>query len=238
MPYLPGRNPLKEILLAKPENIKQVFTSLKNPDKKCRELLDKVAKQGISVINKDSAELDQLSEKVVHQGIVTEIKERNIFLLKDFLKQKKNSKKLLVLDNILDPQNFGSILRAAECFGVDGVIFCANRSSGITATVAKASVGASELVNLIQVSNLANAIDELKKHEFWVIAAATGKKAESISDFNFPKKTALILGAEGAGVQPLLLKKSDFQVYIPMLGQIDSLNVSQAAAVFLASQIS
>ena len=138
-----------------------------------------------------------------------------------------------MLDSIFDPQNFGSLLRSAECFGVDGVIWSKNRGCELTPVVSKASVGASELLPLLCVSNLAETMRKFKKNGFWIVTAEIGEEAKSLDSFDFPEKTLLIMGSEGKGVQKLLSKEADSKVYLPMYGQIDSLNVSQAASVLL-----
>ena len=154
--------------------------------------------------------------------------------MKNFLNTVSDSSLILILDSIFDPQNFGSILRASECMGADAVIYSKNRGSSLTPSAAKASSGASELIPLIEVSNLAETVRKLKKNDYSVITAEIKKEAKDIRHFSFPKKTALIMGSEGKGVQPLLSKMADCSVYIPMFGKIDSLNVMQAAVVFLA----
>ncbi|MCP5504641.1 MAG: 23S rRNA (guanosine(2251)-2'-O)-methyltransferase RlmB [Chlamydiales bacterium] len=141
---------------------------------------------------------------------------------------------VLMCDAIQDPQNFGSILRAAECFGVDAVIYSTNRNVALTPVVSKASVGASEIVPLIPVSNLVDTLKKFQDAGYFSVATEISDKAEALDSFVFPEQTLLMIGAEGPGIQPLLSKKSDFHLYIPMKGSIDSLNVSQATAVLLS----
>ena len=140
-----------------------------------------------------------------------------------------------MLDSIMDPHNFGAILRAAECFGVDAVLWSKNRGCDITPVVAKVSVGASELLPLVPVSNLAQALERLKDAGVWSIAADVSPEAQPIDQFEFPTKSLILLGSEGEGLQPLLLREAEFKITIPLHGKIDSLNVSQAAAVMLAA---
>jgi 23S rRNA (guanosine2251-2'-O)-methyltransferase len=105
----------------------------------------------------------------------------------------------------------------------------------ITPAVTKVSAGASELLPLCSVSNLRNALLELKRAGFWVCVAGVGSSAQSIYDVELPEKVVVVLGSEGRGVQPLIQKEADLLLEIPMLGRIDSLNVAQATAVFLAT---
>ncbi len=183
---------------------------------------------------RSASELSKLVGSDSHQGIVAEVKRREPLPLKTFLAEEHSF--VLMCDSIADPHNFGAILRAAECFGVDAVVYSKNRNVALTPVVSKVSMGASELVPLIEVSNLADTLKKLQDGGFWAVAAEVKEGAQPLGQFTYPEKTVLILGAEGRGVQPLLSKRADMSVYIPMKGQIDSLNVSQATAVLLAAR--
>jgi 23S rRNA (guanosine2251-2'-O)-methyltransferase len=127
----------------------------------------------------------------------------------------------------------GAILRLAECFQVDAVMSSKNRGVDITPTVSKASSGASELVPIVMVSNLADSILRLKDEGYEVVIADANPKASSLLTFEFPKKCAFILGSEGEGFRKRIHDLADYSIYIPMQGKISSLNVSQAAAICL-----
>ena len=141
---------------------------------------------------------------------------------------------VLMLDQIFDPQNFGAILRSAECFGVDGVVWSKNRGADLTPTAAKTSSGASELLKLIRIANLAEAVSQFQKEGFEVLVSLLVAKSENAFEYTFAPKTVLIVGSEGEGIQPLIQKKADRSIYIPMAGKIESLNVAQATAVLLS----
>lgn len=226
-----GKNSLRELLRQDPERILKVFALKGAKDA----LLEDLHQDRIPVEFLSKQELFQLVQTDSHQSFVALVKPRSGLSLEEFLRKqdKKDHSIVLMLDAIQDPHNFGAILRAAECFGVDGVIYSKNRGTEITPVVTKVSSGASELVPLIKVSNLAETLSACKEHDFSVVAADSGDRSTSLKEFIFPEKTVLILGSEGEGIQPLLKKKSDSVVHLPMLGKIDSLNVSQAAAVFL-----
>lgn len=234
MSFLVGKNSIIELLKAQPSRIKKIHCSLDLTKSHNSLLAELIRQSSIKIVKQDKFALDRLAPNTQHQGVIAEVTERKIYSLSEYLKTARPEQELiLILDQISDPHNFGAILRAAECFGVSAVLWTNVRSSGITDVVTKVSVGASELVNLIQVPNIAQALKELKKNNFWIAATAIDESAEAIQKFQFPTKTALILGSEGEGIKHLLLENSDFKVYLPMYGQIDSLNVSQAAAVFL-----
>lgn len=232
--YVMGRNCIAEMLRISPERIVEVYTSQKSTDDA---LYAELLKHHIRVKEVSKRELSRMVESDSHQSYVAAVKEREQQSLKQFLanSREREASIVLMLDSIFDPQNLGAIIRAGECFGVDLIVFSKNRGADITPVTTKTSAGATELVPIVKVSNLADTMNSFQKEGFWSVAAEAGERAQSLYDFQFPSKTLLILGSEGRGIQPLLSKKSDFHVRIPMLGNIDSLNVSQAAAVFLNS---
>jgi 23S rRNA (guanosine2251-2'-O)-methyltransferase len=223
-----GKNCLNEVLKTSPNTVQKVFCS-----KGEEPLLKKVKGFNIPIEIVSKKKLSSMVNSESHQGIVAALYPRFYLDLPRFFKKIKTRALVLMCDGITDPQNFGAILRAAECFGVDAVVFSKNRNVEITPVVTKASVGASELVPLLRVSNLAETVKQFQDHGFIVAAAAAGENGVSVYDWTFPERTLLILGAEGKGVQPLLKKKADLCLEIPLRGQIDSLNVSQAASILL-----
>ncbi|GAB4187818.1 MAG: 23S rRNA (guanosine(2251)-2'-O)-methyltransferase RlmB [Simkaniaceae bacterium] len=226
-----GKNALMEVLKHHPERIKKVLTA-KNKDALLQQLLE----QKISVKQVSKQYLNQLTQTDSHQSFAAYLRSRPRWDLRDFLRSQRSlsSSRILILDSITDPHNMGAILRAAECFGTNAVLWSKNRSPDITPVITKTSAGASELVPQIVVSNLAQAVSECQKADYTVFTAEIDDKAASLSDFSFPSRGVLILGSEGKGVQPLLSKMADRKIYIPMAGRISSLNVSQAAAVILS----
>lgn len=231
-PLIMGKNCIFEVLRKSPRRIIKVYTS---EGSKNDPLYLSLLKHKVPIVHLNKQELSQIADSSSHQSFVAACKPREFLNLQRFLEISEGSDKSLVLmlDSIVDPHNFGAILRAAECFGIDCVVFSKNRGTDLTPVVSKVSSGASELISLIKVSNLAETVSSFQRQGFSVLAADVGERAQSIYEFSFPDKTLLILGSEGEGVQPLLKKKSDAIVKVPMLGAIDSLNVSQAASVFL-----
>ncbi|MCH9613832.1 MAG: 23S rRNA (guanosine-2'-O-)-methyltransferase RlmB [Chlamydiia bacterium] len=209
-----GKNSINEVIKASPERILEILTSG-----------DVAGYQGFKVRKVSKHLLSQMVNSDSHQGLVARVQAKeNLPLSEAYF---KNS--LVMIDGIEDPHNMGAILRAVEVFGVEGLIYSKNRGCGITPTVTKSSVGASELVDIFQVSNLATTLQKLQKEGFEVIVA----DMDGEDGFEWPEKWVLVMGAEGRGVQPLIKKKADRIASIPMMGRIDSLNVSQAAAVLL-----
>ncbi len=225
-----GKNCLAELIRHAPDRLVKIYTSkTKNDD-----LLDIINRQSLpfEVVSKDH--LEKMAESTSHQGFAAVVKEKPTIDLKKFLQKDRDKSLVLMLDSIFDPQNLGTLLRAAECFGVDAVIWSKNRGASLSPVACKASVGASELVDTILVSNLADTAQRFQNEFYSVVACNVSDKAESLETFRFQDRTLLILGSEGAGIQPLLLKRADHELMIPMKGKISSLNVSQAASVILS----
>ncbi len=230
-----GRNCLRELLQHDPKRIIKVWVATGSGGADKMALLEEIRTRGISYEEVSAEELSCLVQSDSHQSFVASIVERPQRDIKSFIKDsEENSGGLvLALDSIMDPQNLGALLRAAECFGVDAVIWSKNRGCSSTPVVSKASAGASELVDCYSISNLAETLRQLKQAGYWIVVADVGEGTVSLNDFDAPAKLVLVLGSEGSGVQPLVKKLSDFRVRIPQSGRIDSLNVSQAGAVLL-----
>ena len=139
---------------------------------------------------------------------------------------------LLLLDQIVDPQNLGALIRSANFFGVHAVVLPKRRSSPLTPIVVKASAGAVEHTSLVQVHNLAQTIDTLKEKDFWIMGADESA-GNTLNDMDFSVNTAIVIGGEGTGIRPLIKKKCDFLFQIPSRGAITSLNASVAGAIAL-----
>ena len=231
-----GRNCISEVLAHAKERIIEVYTSQQS---KGDTLYDALLKNGIRVKQVSKGDLSQMTASESHQSYVAALKEREDPNLREFLEDAKQKERsvVLLLDSIYDPQNLGAIIRAAECFGVDLVVFSKNRGADITPVATKTSVGATELVPILKISNLVEMLKTFQKEEYWAVACEAREHSQPLSTFEFPKKMVLVLGSEGKGIQPLLSKTCDFYLSIPMLGKIDSLNVSQAVAVILSHSV-
>ena len=144
---------------------------------------------------------------------------------------------LLVLDQIEDPQNFGQIIRTAECAGINGIIFPKHHSAPITDSVLQVSQGAFANMPLYEVTNLNHEIMQLKKSEFWVIGLENSINAKPWYDVEFSGKTVIVVGSEGRGIRHKVLKSCDFIATIPMQGKTNSLNVSAAVSAVAFERI-
>ena len=173
-----------------------------------------------------------LTEDAVHQGVAIEVKPLPDISLENFLHDAATPKTLLLLDQVTDPHNVGAILRNAAAFGVGAVITTKDNAPVESAVLAKASSGGLEIVPLIQVTNLSQAMELLKKNGYWC-AGLEGEARQTIAEAKLGKQTALILGAEGRGLRRLTAERCDMLVRLPISSDMESLNVSNAAAVAL-----
>ena len=169
-----------------------------------------------------------------HQGVVAVAPPFDYANLAQVMGSKKTGHALFViLDHLTDPHNVGAIIRTAECAGADAVILPERRSAGGNATVRKAAAGAAGYLPVVRVANVNEAIRSLKKGGSWVAGAAAGEEAVPMGQADFDRDLALVIGAEGEGLAPLVRRECDYLVSIPLRGQTESLNASVAAGVLL-----
>ena len=176
--------------------------------------------------------LDQMSETGKHQGVIAYAAAYEYGTVEEMLenaKQKNEQPFLILLDNIEDPHNLGSIIRTANQVGAHGVIIPKRRAVGLTATVAKASAGAINYTPVAKVTNLVKTMDELKKQGMWFVCGDMG--GESMYSLDLTGPMGVVIGNEGEGVSRLVKENCDFVATIPMFGDIDSLNASVAMGV-------
>jgi 23S rRNA (guanosine2251-2'-O)-methyltransferase len=220
-----GLNPVLEAIRSHPGRIHYVGVAREHGGKVQRVVAD-AKKAGVPVRLLPAEQLDRLANRGVHNGVVADLSEA---AYADFDDAIGKAQFVLILDGITDPQNLGAILRVADGFGVDLVVIPQHESVGLTPAAVKASAGASEWVPVAQVTNLARAIEALKKREFWVYAAAAnGDRPDRI---DFRGNVALVLGSEEKGIRRNVLEHCDRVVTIPMHGHVQSFNVATAAAV-------
>lgn len=190
---------------------------------------------GIIVQFTDKRKLDQMAEGLQHQGVVAQVAAYEYVEVEDIIAKAKalgQEPFILILDEIEDPHNLGSILRTADCTGVHGVIIPKRRSVGLTATVSKTSAGAVEYVPVARVTNISQTIEQLKEQGVWV-AGTDVTAAQDVYKANFTIPIALVIGNEGKGVGRLIKERCDFLVKLPMAGHVNSLNASVAAGVLM-----
>ena len=229
-----GRNAVKE-LLSGGRDVDKLYITSGEREGSINQLLGIASDRGIPITECDRSRLDAMAKGGRHQGIIAIAAERNYSSIDEILayaEEKGEAPFVVVCDGIEDPHNLGAIIRSAECAGAHGIIIPKRRAVGLTATVAKSSAGALEHMRIAKVTNLPSAIDELKDKGLWIYAADMDGSTYYKTDMK--GACALVLGSEGFGISRLVKEKCDFVVSIPLYGQVNSMNVSCAAAVLLA----
>lgn len=231
--HIAGKNPVLEALRSGRE-INKIWIAEGVKKAGINELLDLARERGVLVQFVPKKKIDQLSS-ANHQGIVASVASYKYAELDDLFKkaaEKNEDPFFLILDELEDPHNLGSILRTADAVGVHGIIIPKRRAVGLTAVVAKASTGAIEHIPVVRVTNLAQTVDTLKERGVWI----AGTDAKGASDYRKMDATlplAIIIGSEGKGMSRILKEKCDFLYYLPMVGHVTSLNASVAAALLM-----
>lgn len=210
----------------------------KNP--KLQALLTQAKQQGVLLKSIDKSQLDKLSQGGNHQGVIAFVEkikhwdESDLQGLIQQAKQRQKPLRVLILDGVQDPHNLGACLRSADAFGVLAVIIPKDKSCSVTPVVEKVACGAAQTVPVIPVTNLARTLKELKDEDFWLVGFA-GEVSETLDQLELDKNLniGIVMGAEGSGLRRLTKEHCDYLVKIPMIGTVESLNVSVATGIAL-----
>lgn len=228
-----GIHAVEEALTARGRGFEYVAVVPGRGDARIQKISQLCRTAGVPLRTMPRDQLTRLARTASHQGVVAITAEKQYADLDDLLAHKRGAHSFLaVLDGIEDPHNLGAIIRTAEGAGVDGLIIPERRASGVTATVVKASAGASEYLPIAKVTNISRTLEELKARNIWMVGLDERGK-QLYYELDYKMDCALVLGAEGHGIHEQIRKKCDFLVSIPMLGRIASLNVSVAAGVVM-----
>jgi 23S rRNA (guanosine2251-2'-O)-methyltransferase len=192
------------------------------------DLVRRAGEQGLAVTPVDVRRLDELTADGVHQGVLVRLRNIDAVDLAQVARDASGPSLVLLLDRVTDPQNLGAVLRAAVAVGVDAVVLPARRGALLTPGVHRASAGLSFIAPVAAPGNLAQAVRQLKEANYWIVAADSGAGSQPATSFDWPRRTALIMGSEGEGVGHLLTELSDFRVELPMDPRVESLNVAVA----------
>jgi len=230
-----GVNAVLEALNSHPELIEEIWLNKTTLSGRKYQILEKAKKIGIplKLISKPDFNPPKISPYINTQGVVAYISEFIYADLEDIVKNWENKKEtplVIMLDEVEDPQNVGSIIRTADAGGVHGIVIPKLRSCDINETVIKVSSGSAFNIPIAKVNNLKHAISFFKEKNLWIIGL-THKSDTSIYELDLKKPLAFIVGNEGKGIRKTILEKCDFLAKIPMKGKIESLNVSIATAI-------
>ena len=228
--YIYGKNTILEALKGE----KSVYTVYIQNNVKDNKIIELCKRKKIRFELVDKSEFIKKLGNVAHQGIMAEVEEYRYYGIDEILNSIPEGKKplLLMLDGLEDPHNLGAILRTCDALGVDGVIIGKNRSVGLNGTVAKVSTGAIDHVKVAQVTNLTRTLENLKKRSFWVVGCDL-EQSQDYRQVDYDMPLVIVIGSEGFGISRLVKKNCDFNVVLPMVGHVTSLNASVAAAVIL-----
>lgn len=232
MDKIEGRNPVYEALRAG-RKIDKIL--IYEGASGVEDLVSKAKNKEIQVKRVTKKRLDKLADSYSHQGVIAFGKPLTYLSLDQLIKQayeEVDDPLFILLDEIKDPHNFGSILRSADVVGAQGVIIPQRRSVGLTPAVGKASAGAIEYMPVAQVTNLVRATERLKENEFW-IAGADMEGDQLCYQADLTGALGLVVGSEGSGMRRLVKERCDFLIKLPMKGEINSLNASVAGAVLM-----
>jgi 23S rRNA (guanosine2251-2'-O)-methyltransferase len=237
--HLFGINAIHEMFIAAPKSLREIIVSDSANHGRMQALVIEARRLGLPVSFRSARELDRLAHGERHQGVVAVV-EAYAYLGFEKLLQRiadaENTEWILILDGIVDPRNFGALLRTAEAAGVRQIVIPKDRSVEVTPLVVKASAGAAHHLNIYKVTNLRRVLQELKQAGYWTVGLAVSAK-ECLYDRVYPEKLAIVLGSEATGVRPINLRECDFLVSIPMLGKVASLNVGVAGAICLFEMV-
>jgi 23S rRNA (guanosine2251-2'-O)-methyltransferase len=230
-----GPHAVRALLMRRPADVLRLMLAQDRDDARQRELYLLAKEKGVPVAGAMAAQLDRLSGGAAHQGALAEVRPRaamNENGLLDLLVASASPALILVLDGVTDPHNLGACLRTADAAGVVAVVAPRDRAVGLTPAVRKVAAGAAETMPFAQVTNLARTLRDLKSAGLWIVGTAADAERElHAADLSGP--LAIVMGSEGQGLRRLTRECCDFCIRLPMLGAVESLNVSVTAGVVL-----
>ncbi|MBY0200742.1 23S rRNA (guanosine(2251)-2'-O)-methyltransferase RlmB [Priestia megaterium] len=231
--FIIGRNPVLEALKSG-RDINKLWIAEGSQGGSMGQITQLAKRNGVLVQFVPKKKIEQMVDGI-HQGVAAQVAAYQYAELDDLfnLAEKRNeSPFFLLLDELEDPHNLGSIMRTADAVGAHGIIIPKRRSVGLTATVAKASTGAIEHVPVARVTNLSRTIDELKDRGVWIVGT-DAKESDDYRNLDGGMPLTLVIGSEGKGMSRLIREKCDFLVQLPMVGHVTSLNASVAASLLM-----
>lgn len=231
-----GRNSVAEAIKSG-TTVDRLLVEKNLKDAGAQKIIDDAKSRGIKIFFRDKEAMDRES-KGRHQGFIAEVTDFKYCELNDILAyaaEKNEPPFVVILDGVEDPHNLGSVLRVAECCGAHGVVIPRHRAVSVNETVVKVSAGAAEHVRVAKVTNVNDAIEELKKRNIWVYCLDT--EGDELYGSDIKGAAAFVVGGEGTGVKRLTKELCDKSLKIPMFGKVNSLNASVAAGIVLYEHV-
>ncbi len=229
-----GRNSVLE-LIKSGKDINKLYIQKGDRHGSINEIISRARENRIVIKEVEKNKLDEMCENQNHQGVIATVppfEYSDVDDILDLAKQKHEKPFIIILDEIEDPHNLGSIIRTAECVGAHGVIIPKRRSAEVNSTVNKTSAGAVQYVKIARVTNLNDTIKYLKENDVWIYGTDAGAKSY-YNEQNYRGGVAIVIGSEGYGMNKLVAKNCDFLVKIPMKGKVNSLNASVSAGIMM-----
>ncbi|MDX1836307.1 23S rRNA (guanosine(2251)-2'-O)-methyltransferase RlmB [Legionella taurinensis] len=233
--YVYGLHAVKALLGNPYRTIRKLYVSQERLDQKVQSILELAERRNVAVEKLNQQTMNQRFQAFTHQGLVAEatpVRDFNESDLKDLLSASQSPALILILDGVTDPHNLGACLRSADAAGVRFVMIPKDKSASITPVVSKVACGAAESVPLVRVTNLVRAMEIIKQEGVWIYGAA-GEATQSLYQLDCRSSIALVMGAEGDGLRRLTREHCDGLFSLPMLGSVESLNVSVATGISL-----
>lgn len=233
--YLYGLHAIQAVLEKAPESVSELWVDAGRHDKRIAQILGLASEAGVTVHSVAKHELDHMVPDGRHQGVVANAAAPRVYSeseLGDLLDSLPESPFLLILDGVTDPHNLGACLRSADAAGVHAIIAPKDRAASLSPVAIKVSSGAAQTVPFVQVTNLARCLRDLKERGIWLVGL-DGHAEETLFDRDLKGPLAIVMGAEGQGLRRLSKEHCDFLVKIPMVGSVESLNVSVATGICL-----
>ncbi len=233
--YHYGVHAVEALLTSQPEQILSLFVLQGRADQRIQQLLKLAEPHGIAIQPASRDGLAKLADSPQHQGIVAAVRALPVFDEQDLadLVEATPNVLLLILDNVTDPHNLGACIRTAAAMGAQAVVVPRDRAAGLTPTARKVAAGGAELIKFVQVTNLARTLQSLQDQGVFVVGTLLDTTAKPLDQVDLNGKLAIVMGAEDTGLRRLTQERCDQLVYIPMQGQLQSLNVSVAAGMAL-----
>jgi len=229
-----GLNSIKALFKSNAASVRQLFVDRKRNDKRVQDIIQLATENNTAINYEDRKHLDELSQGGNHQGVVAHcdmpvVQDETLI---DQIINQNTQPLFLLLDGVQDPHNLGACLRTADAVGVNAVIIPKDRSVSLNSTVVKVASGAAYSVPVVSVTNLSRTIRHMQQQGIWFVGT-DGDATESLYEVKLTGAIAIVMGAEGSGLRRLTKELCDFLVKLPMLGTVESLNVSVATGVCL-----